>query len=155
MYNLQANGLNQAILRSRNSKLYLLAFEPLMIKKSELKALSIGDLVTLGKKLPQLYIYRKGGIVGQAKLGIAHGGEVVIISAKERIDTIGKAASKYTLLESRIAVIPKVSFTVGKLVELTVNSLGQIPLFTKEKLIATASLVQTEEGYALQINELH
>ncbi len=155
MYNLQANGLNQAILRSHNPKLYLLAFEPLMIKKSELKALAIGDLVILGKKLPQLYIYRKGGIVGQAKLGLAQGKEVVIILAKERIDTIGKAVPKYTLLESRIATIPKHSFTVGKLVTLTANSLGQIPLFVKEKLVATATLVQTVEGYALQINRLH
>jgi len=153
MVNAQANGLAQAILRSHNPKLYLLGFEPLMVKKSEFKTLSQGDIIVLGKKLPELYLYRKGGVVGQALLGEADGNAVVIIAAKERIDNLGKAPSKYLLLESRIAVIPKASFVVGKMVSLPANSLQTILLYRKQVLVATASLVQTDQGYALQINE--
>jgi len=153
MYNLQANGLSQAILRSHNPKLHLLSFEPLMIKKSELKALEIGDSIVLGKKLPQLYIYRKDGIVGQAQLGRAMGRESVVISAKERIDNLGKAEPKYTLLETRIATLPKSDFEVGKLVELPVESLSSILLFSRQKLVAMASLIQAGGNYALQIQK--
>ncbi len=153
MLNLQANGLSNALLRSSNPKLNLIAFEPLMLKKSEAKSLKVDDLIALGKKLPQLYIYRKGGVVGQVALGEVDGREAVIISAKERIANLGKPEPKYTTLECRIAVLPKREFTVGKLVYIPAYSTEKILLFIKETLVARAKLVENGEVFFLQITE--
>ena len=155
MYNLQADGLSRAILRSKNPKLNLIAFEPLMLKKSELKALQPHMLIALGKKLPQVYIYRKGGVVGQAKLGQVKDREVLIISAKERVSNLGKPESKYSVLECRIAILPKREFVVGKLVLLPKNVAKNIQIFMKQTLIASAALLQNDEEYFLQINEVY
>ena len=155
MSNMQANGLQQTLLRSQNPKLYYLSFEPLMLKKSELKSLKEGTVLALGKKLPQLYVYRKGVVVGQVDIGQIDGEEVVIISAKERIPNLGKPESKHVVLECRIAVLPKSSFVVGKLVRLLGSSLDHILLFVKQELVATATLVQNKEGYFLQIRGLN
>jgi len=155
MVNLQADGLAQAILRSQNPKLHLLAFEPLVIKKSELKRLEEGGLIALGKKLPQLYIYRKGAVVGQAELGEVDGREAVVISAKERISNLGKTESKSVMLECRLAVLPKNSFVVGRLVMLPRATRERIEIFAKGRLLATASLVEDSEGYFLQIVQRH
>jgi hypothetical protein len=151
--NLQADGLSDALLRSLNPKLYLIAFEPLMLKKSEAKGLKEGDLITLGKKLPQLYIYRKGGVVGQVVLGEVDGREAVIISAKERITNLGKAKPKYTTLVCRIAVLPKREFIVGKLVYIPAHSTEKILIFVKETVVARAKLVENGEIFFLQITE--
>ena len=153
MSNMQANGLQQTLLRSQNPKLYYLSFEPLMFKKSELKSLKEGMVLALGKKLPQLYVCRKGVVVGQVDIGQVNGEEVVIISAKERIPNLGKPEPKHVVLECRIAVLPKSSFVVGKLVRLSGSSLDHILLFVKQELVATAALVQNEEGYFLQIQK--
>ena len=155
MLNLQANGLGNALLRSSNPKLYLIAFEPLMLKKSEGKGLKERDLITLGKKLPQLYIYRKGGVVGQVVLGEVEGREAVIISAKERITNLGKPEPKYTALECRIAILPKREFIVGKLVYIPAHSMEKILLFIKGALVATAKLVEDGEMFFLQVTETH
>lgn len=155
MSNMQANGLQQTLLRSQNPKLYYLSFEPLMFKKSELKSLKEGMVLALGKKLPQLYVCRKGVVVGQVDIGQVNGEEVVIISAKERIPNLGKPEPKHVVLECRIAVLPKSSFVVGKLVRLSGSSLDHILLFVKQELVATAALVQNEEGYFLQIRGLN
>ena len=153
MINTQANGLQQALLRSPNPKLYYLSFEPLMLKKSEFKNLKAGMLLELGKKLPQLYVCRKGVVVGQVDIGQIDGKEVVVVSAKERISNLGKPEPKHLALECRIAILPKRSFVVGKLVTLSGSPLEHILLFAKEELVATAALVQNEEGYFLQIQE--
>ena len=155
MLNLQANGLNEALLRSANPKLYLIAFEPLMLKKTEIKQLEEGDLIQLGKRLPELYIYRKGSVVGQVALGEADGREAVIVSAKERITNLGKPEPKYTVLESRIAILPKEKFIVGKLAYLPSHATEKILLFVKEKVIATARLLEDGEQYFLEIVEKH
>lgn len=153
MTNTQANGLLHALLRTQNPKLYYLSFEPLMLKKSEIKSLEEGRLLALGKKLPQLYVYRKGVVVGQVDIGQINGEEVVIISAKERIPNLGKPEPKHVVLECRIAILPKSSFVVGKLVRLSGNLLDHILLFVKQELVATAALVQNKEGYFLQIQK--
>ena len=153
MYNVQSSGLHRALLRSQNSKLYYLSFEPLMLRKSEYKALKAGDLLSLGKELPQPYIYRKGNIVGQADLGQIDGNTAAIVSAKEHISNLGKPEAKHILLECRIAVLSKNTFVVGKLALLPKDSLSHIVLFVKQKPIAAASLMQNKEGYFLQIEE--
>jgi len=155
MGDLQANGLHQALLRSNNSKLNRLVLEPLMMKKSEFKLLSVGDLILLGKTLPPLYIYRKNGIVGQATVGVDEGREVILITAKERMDNLGKPDPKYFLLTSRIAVIPKEQFIVGKLVRLPEEAFSHILLYAKEELIATAKIVKCKKAYCLQISECY
>ena len=154
MYNLQANGLTQALLRSNNPKLYHLCLEPFQVKKSEIKSLAVGHLLALGKELPLLYIYRKGAIVGQAELGRIDDAQVVIISAKERIANVGKPDAKYIKVESRIAILPKGRFVVGKLVALPAGSLEHVLLFVKGKIVATAKLVENTEGIFLQITEV-
>jgi len=151
MVNMQANRLQQTLLRSENPKLYFISFEPLMLKKSDIKSLKAGELISLGKTLPQLYIYRKGGVVGQAQLGEVNGEASVIVSAKERMTNLGKPESKYLVLECRIALLPKQEFVVGKLVKLPKGSLNRIVLFAKQEVVATASLLQNQEGYFLQI----
>ncbi len=151
MVNMQANRLQQTLLRSQNPKLYFIAFEPMMLKKSEAKSLKAGKLIALGKTLPQLYIYRKGSVVGQVQLGAVDGQASVIVSAKERMDNLGKPESKYLVLECRIALLPKQEFVVGKLVKLPKDALSHIVLFVKQEIIATASLLQNKEGYFLQI----
>jgi len=124
-----------------------------MLKKSEVKSLKTGMLLSLGKKLPQLYVYRKGAVIGQVDIGQIDDNEAVIVSAKERISNLGKPEPKYLTLESRIAILPKTEFVVGKLVILPKGSLSHLLLFVKQELIATASLVQNTEGYFLQIEE--
>ena len=153
MYNAQSDGLYRALLRSQNSKLYFISFEPLILKKSESKELKIGELLSLGKELPQLYVYRKGNIVGQADLGHINGNAAVIISAKEHISSLGKPESKHIVLECRVATLPKDTFVVGKLTVLPKDSLSHIVLLVKQKPIAVASLMQSKEGYFLQIEE--
>jgi hypothetical protein len=153
MSNTQANGLQKTLLRSQNPKLHFISFEPLMLKKSEVKSLKAGTLLSLGKKLPQLYVYRKGAVIGQVDIGQIDDNEAVIVSAKERISNLGKPDPKYLALECRIAILPKAEFVVGKLVILPKGSLGHLLLFVKQELIATASLVQNTEGYFLQIEE--
>jgi len=143
------------MLRSKNPKLNLIAFEPLMLKKSELKSLQPNSIIALGGKLPQIYIYRKGAVIGQASLGQIEGREVVIISAKERMTNLGKPESKYAVLECRIAILPKQEFVVGKLVPLPKSVVEHIQIFMKQTLIASAALLQNDEGYVLQINEVH
>lgn len=155
MHNLQADGLHLALLRSKSAKLHFVAFEPLMLKKSEFKSLKSKSLIFLGKKLPQTYIYRKGGIVGQATLGTVSGSEAVIVSAKERISHLGKPEPKYVSLESRMAVLPKRDFVVGKLVTLPRGTIEHILLFHKKELLATATLRENKEGYYLKIQEMH
>jgi len=153
MRNTQANGLQRTLLRSQNPKLYFVSFEPFMLKKSELKSLKAGTLLHLGKKLPQLYVYRKGVVVGQVDIGQINGKEVVIVSAKERISNLGKPEPKYATVECRIAILPKKAFVVGKLVTPSGVSLDHILLFVKQELVAVAALLQNEEGYFLQIQE--
>ncbi len=151
MYNTQSNSLQMTLLKSQNPKLYFISFEPMMLKKSEAKNLKEGDLFFLGKKLPQLYVYRKGSVVGQVDLGRSEACEAVIISAKERISNLGKTEPKYFPLECRIALLPKREFVVGKLVRLPKGSLDHLLLFTKQELVAVARLMQNSEGYFLQI----
>jgi len=153
MTNAQADGLNWALLRSNNPKLHIIAFEPLMLKKTDVKQLKVGDLLLLGKRLPELYIYRKGSVVGQLELGEADGREAVIISAKERITNLGKPEPKYIVLESRIAILPKEKFIVGKLAYLPLQATEKILLFVKEKVVVTSRLVEDGENYFLQIVE--
>ncbi len=153
MSNTQANGLRKTLLRSQNPKLHFISFEPLMLKKNEAKNLKAGTLLSLGKKLPQLYVYRKDAVIGQVDIGQIDDHEAVIVSAKERISNLGKPEPKYLTLECRIAILPKAEFVVGKLVTLPRGVLDHLLLFVKQELIATASLVQNTEGYFLQIEE--
>jgi len=151
MYNTQSNSLHKALLKSKNPKLYFVSFEPMILKKGELKNLKEGELLFLGKRLPQLYVYRKGSVVGQVELGRSEACEAVIISAKERISNLGKTEPKYVPLECRIALLPKQEFVVGKLVRLPKGSLDHLLLFAKQEMVATARLMQNSEGYFLQI----
>lgn len=153
MHNTQLYGLNRTLLRSQHSKLYFVSFEPLMLRKSDAKDLKPGRKIFLGKRLPQLYVYRKGSVVGQVNLGQIGGEEALIISAKERISNLGKAEPKYLTLECRIALLPKQEFVVGKLVHLPQGSLRCLLLFVKQEPVASASLTQNSEGYFLQIEE--
>jgi len=124
-----------------------------MLKKSELKSLKTGESIALGKKLPQLYVYRKERVIGQLSLGQTENGAVVIVSAKERIVNLGKPESKYQMLECRIALLDKEDFVVGRLVQLPTGSLEDILLVTKAEVLASAKLLQNSEGYYLQITE--
>lgn len=151
MYNSQSNSLHKALLKSKNPKLYFVSFEPMMLKKSEVKNLKKGELLFLGKELPQLYVYRKGSIVGQVDLGSTEACEAVIVSAKERISNLGKTEPKYLPLECRIALLPKQEFVVGRLVRLPKGSLDHLLLFAKQEMVAVARLMQNSEGYFLQI----
>jgi len=108
----------------------------------------------MGSKLPNLYIYRKGIVVGQAKIGRVDNGEAVIISAKERITDIDKAEEKYTPIECRFATIPKEKFVVGKLVELASLATDNILILSKKKLLASARLVKGNKEYLLEIKEV-
>lgn len=155
MSNLQAKGITQALLKSSNPKMNILSLEPLMIKKSELKSLGIDELIELGKKLPEFFIYRRGTVVGQAKLGQVGGKLAIVISAKERILNLDKAESKHNIIESRLAILPRGEFTVGKMIHISSASIDNIQLFVKGKLFATASLLVQDGLYYLQIKEKH
>ncbi|NKQ41347.1 MAG: hypothetical protein HF962_07230 [Sulfurovum sp.] len=153
MYNIQANGLSQALLRGSNPKFCLLAFEPLMIKKSDLKQLEVNQLISLGNKLPKLFVYHKGVVVGQAALGSVGNQTSVVISAKERISNLGKPEPRYTSIEARVAVLPKGDFVVGRLVRIPANSIKNILLFSKETVVAKATLAECNDEIFLQIQE--
>jgi len=155
MYNLQANGLNKALLLSDIRKRYMVAFEPLMIKKSECKQLEVGSRIVLGKALPKLYIYRKGDVVGQVNLGQVEGVERLIISAEERISNLGKPDSKCVLLECRLAILSKEDVVVGKLVSIPKGSIHHIQIFSKGKPLAAADLVQDGGALSLLVKELY
>jgi len=154
MVNQQANSLIHAVLKRGNAKLHLLCFEPLIIRKGALKKLAKNDTIALGKKLPDLYIYRKGMVVGQAELGQIDGRETIIVSAAERIANLGKADTKHAVLECRIAIVPKEAFVVGKLFPIPKDSLASMLLFVKGKQIASVALKHSDEGYFLQVNEV-
>jgi len=151
MHNTQLHGLHRTLLRSQHPKLYFVSFEPLMLRKSDAENLQPGQKIFLGKRLPQLYVYRKGGVVGQVDLGQVEGREALIVSAKERISNLGKEEPKYLALECRMALLPKQEFVVGKLVHLPQDSLQHLLLFIKQEQVASASLMQNSEGYFLQI----
>lgn len=154
MYNLQADGISLALLRNYSPNLYYLSFEPISVKKSEISDIKIGDIMDIGSKLPQLYIYRKGIVVGQARLGMTEGKEAIVISAKECIIDTGKPNAKSVAMECRLAIIPKTDFVVSTLVHIPTHSIGNILLVVNKKPIAMARLVDYDSRFALQVKEI-
>lgn len=141
-------------MRSNNAKLNYLSFEPIYVKKSDISAMKTGDILELGHKFPKLYVYRKGKVIGQARLGVVDKNISVVISAKERIVDIDKAESKSVIMEARLAVMPKDKFVVSKLVQIPSASIEKIMLFVKKRAIATAKLVTNNKNFALQITDI-
>ncbi len=154
MRNLQSIALREVVLSTKRAKIYIIAIEPYEIKKSEIKKLQIGDLIDLGSKKPQIYIYRNGIVVGQAKFGLDENKEVVMVLAKERISNQGKPRPKSVVLDGRVATLKKSDFIVGKITKLPDGSVKNIMLFANDKLFALASLVQDATGYYYRIEEI-
>ncbi len=154
MHNVQADGISLALLRNYSPNLYYLSFEPISIKKSEISDIKIGDIIDIGSKLPQSYIYSKGTVVGQAKLGMIEGKEAIVISAKERIVDTGKPDAKSVAMECRLAIIPEADFVVSTLVHIPTHSIENILLVVNKKPIAMARLVDYDSRFALQIKEV-
>ena len=154
MHNLQSISLREAVLSTKRAKIYTVAIEPFEIKKSEVKKMQVGDLVELGTQRPQIYIYRNGIVVGQAKLGLDENQEAVMINAKERIVNQGKPKAKYMILEGRIAILKKGDFVVGKITKLPSGSVENIMLFANDKLLALAKILRDKNGYYYRIEEM-
>lgn len=149
MLETQPMRLNRSRLLHTGAEDLCLALEPLSLKAKHLSRLEPGAWIDLGEHLPALQIRRGGRKVADVHCA----GKTCVVG--ELCDEEPEIPERKRVpVESRIAVVPESELREGGELELPDTALEQILLLVRERPVAIARLVRSEEGrYALEIRE--
>ena len=145
------------LMHKTNQESYLqVILAPVILKKSALKSLSIGDVIPLHTSTMELLLLDKETIIAKAEYGVLEKKPAIYISSIEtniQLPNFQKQ-KKYKQITLSFGKIKKEKLAENSTIAIEKTSFYDIELYDKEHLIAEANLVILESGVGLCVERV-
>ena len=133
---------------------YTLVLPSMAVKKKSLKKLERGDVLLLGLERLELSLMKEGLFCARMAVDNSAGSlKLEIISLDERDVNTGDS-KKYEKLFFAFGKLQSRKLEIGHKVEISAKEMETVELFSGEKKLATAALVNVDNEIAIEIKEV-
>jgi len=126
----------------------------LLIKKKSLKKLAVGDIIPLHSTNITLDIVDGTEVVAHGIYGHYHSEPSILVNGFPKEQISREKIKKYDTIKVCLGHIEKSQLEEKKIIKIDQKSKADASIYSRERLLAEANLVQIEDTMALQIEEV-
>lgn len=137
-----------------NSTELTLYIPTLLIKKKALKKLTVGDIIPLQSTNITVDIVDGTKVVAHGIYGHYNNEPSILVNGFPKEQISREKVKKYDTINICLGHIEKSQLDEKKIIKIDQKSKADASIYSREKLLAEATLIQIEDDMALQIEEV-